>query len=323
MKHFIFCAAVVASLAVNIAAAPRPFPTDISIRVAAESVVNGDQLTLGDIAEVRAGDDETTARLRAINLGYAPGVGTVRELARERIVLALAAAGYNESTLAAPPIAYVRRAAQIIEASRLSKEVERALLAELGADALTIRLTKCDLPPAIEIPTGALEVRVGKSGVRDYFSPFSLSLELLVDRRVVRRLTAATQIEATARVAVASHDIAAGVRLHADDVVFKEIRIEHPLEQYAREVKRLRGVSLRAPLTRDAALTSDMFVSEIVVKSGDVVKIVGDSPRLKVFVAGEARASGRVGDRIQVRNTGSGLLMQATIVDEGEVLVSF
>jgi flagella basal body P-ring formation protein FlgA len=42
-----------------------------------------------------------------------------------------------------------------------------------------------------------------------------------------------------------------------------------------------------------------------------------------LVVQGEARGSGRVGDRILVKNLQSGLMFQAVIVDEGIVSVKF
>src|SRR2546428_2037405 len=63
------------------------------VHVAAESIARADQLTLGDIAEIRAADSMVVERLRAVALGYAPYVGVVRELPRDRIALAITAAG--------------------------------------------------------------------------------------------------------------------------------------------------------------------------------------------------------------------------------------
>ncbi|MGH9903148.1 MAG: hypothetical protein ACRD68_15180, partial [Pyrinomonadaceae bacterium] len=50
------------------------------VRVAAESVARAERLTLGDIADVRGGDEAANERLRGVALGFAPNVGAVREL---------------------------------------------------------------------------------------------------------------------------------------------------------------------------------------------------------------------------------------------------
>lgn len=298
---------------------------NLTVRVATESVVNSDKLTLGDIAEVKATESEALERVRAINLGYAPNVGTVREIERERISLALSAAGFSENmvTLAAPSVAYVRRASQTVEQTVLREAVEKSLLAQMNAQGVEAKLTRLELPASIELPMGKFDVRTGTSGIKDYFTSFSVSLDLLIDNRVVKRLMANAQIEAKALVAIARRDLDAGVRLQTGDVEFQSSTITRPLSAYLRDPKRLRGVSLRSPLQRGSALTADLLVSEFVVKPGDTVRIIGQSGKLQVIVLGEARTSGRIGDRIQVKNTQSGVTLQATVTDEGEVRVIF
>ena len=61
------------------------------------------------------------------------------------------------------------------------------------------------------------------------------------------------------------------------------------------------------------------------VKPGYTVRSdgVADDGKVSVIVTGEARGSGRVGDRIPVRNTQSKSMLQATVIDEGLVRVKF
>jgi flagella basal body P-ring formation protein FlgA len=92
---------------------------------------------------------------------------------------------------------------------------------------------------------------------------------------------------------------------------------------YLSEPTRLRGASLVRSLAAGEAITLDALIADIVVKPGDPVRIVGQSGALTILVMGEARAAGHVGDRIQVKNLQSGLLLQAVIVDEGVVNVRF
>jgi len=85
----------------------------------------------------------------------------------------------------------------------------------------------------------------------------------------------------------------------------------------------LRGVAVRQAIAKGEPLMTDNLVAEMIVKPGDQVRIIGQSGSLYIEVKGEARSAGRVGDRIQVRNTQSGILLQATVEDEGLVRVHF
>jgi flagella basal body P-ring formation protein FlgA len=293
--------------------------------VAAESVAHADRLTLGDIAEIQAADQVVAERLRALALGYAPYVGVVRELPRQRIAIAITAAGFPAGTvrIEAPPVALIRRAAQTVAPELVREAVERVTLTELRANGAVARLVRLDLPPAIEAPAGEIEVRASIGGVRDFFAPFSVAVELWQAGRVVHRFSTTAQVEAFAPVVVAARDLPANVRVRKEDLALEVRRLERPASLYLRDETRLRGTSVRRVVARGKAITTDLLVAEIVIRTGDAVRIMSQADRLQVVALGEARTAGRIGDRIQVKNKESGLLLQAVVVDEGLVSVRF
>jgi flagella basal body P-ring formation protein FlgA len=295
------------------------------VRVAAESVAQGERLTLGDVASINSSDGATAERLRAVSLGYAPNVGAVRELTREKIQLSIAAAGFSADSvsLQAPRVAIVKRASQRIAPETLRAAIERVALAELQSPDVTAQLTRLDLPSSIELPSGVVEARAYMGKVKDYFAPFPVSIELLVDGRVMRRLTTTVQIEAQAMVLVAARNLDARLRLREGDVRLEMRRLERSASLYVRDPARLRGASLARALMSGEPLMTDAMFADIVIKAGDPLRIIGEAGSLSLNVAGEARASGRVGERIQVRNLQSGVLLQATVIDEGLVRVRF
>ena len=295
------------------------------VQVAAEIIAQHDRLVLGDVAEVRANDAEIVARLRAVSLGYAPNIGSVRELTRARIALAITASGFAEGTfqLVSPAVALIRRSAQTIDPSLVREEIERVTLAELNASGATARLSRLDLPPLIEAPSGKIEIRAVMGTTRDLFSPFTVFVELRQEGRVVSRFNATAQVEAFASVLVAAREIAANTRLRPEHFKPEIKRLERPLSYYVTEAERLRGMAVRRDLARGDAITTEAISSEIVIHPGDQVRIIGQSGALQIAVTGEARAAGRIGDRIQVKNLQSGTLLQAIVADEGVVRVRF
>lgn len=325
-------------LAPQALASPRAGERDervvATVKVSSEALARGDRLALDDVAEVvchagageaAEGEREACARLRGVSLGYAPRVGAVREIRREQFERALAAAGFTSRAvrLEVPDVARVRRASQEVPAEVLREAVERAALAELKGAGASARLVKIELPERLEVASGAVEVRASLNGVRDPFAPFFVSVEILVDGRTARRLSVAAQVEAFAPVVVAARDIAAGERLRPGDLTVETRRLERALSLYVKDAEAARGSSARRTLARGEALTRDALAAEIVVRPGDRLRVVGASGRLRVTVEGEARASGRVGDRITVKNVESGVMLQAVVVDEGTVRVGF
>ena len=295
------------------------------VQVAKESLAQQDRLTLGDVAEVRANETNVATRLRSVSLGYAPNVGMTREIARERISLAIAAAGFAEGSvlLKAPPVALIRRATQIVDEAIVREAIEHAALDEFSAPGATARLSRLEMPTRIEAPAGSLEVRASVGPARDLFAPFTVFIELWQDGNIVKRFNATAQVEAFAPVLVTAREIGPNTRLRYDTFKTEVKRLERPLSYYVTDPERLRGTATRRTMTRGEAITTDVINAEIVVHPGDQVKIIGQSASLQIMVTGEARAAGRIGDRIQVKNLQSGALLQAVVADEGLVRIRF
>jgi flagellar basal body P-ring formation protein FlgA len=305
--------------------AARATDSGVVIHVPSQVIVKNDHVLLGDVAEIRTSDNQLLERLKNIELGFAPNVGVIREISKEKLLVALAAAGIQKSSfvLNAPAVFELRRSSQQVDTALVYKAVEDGVLTDLTSKGVEAKLVRLDLPSGIEAPSGQVEVRASASGVKDHFSPFTLSIEIWVDGRSFRRLSTTAQLEGYADVVVAKRDMAEKVRVSFEDFQLERRKLLKGESLYLRDRARLRGVSLRKSVRSGEPVTVDLLVSEIVVKPGDSLKCVSESKSIKIFTTVEARASGRVGDRIQVKNVQSGMLLQATIVDEGMVKVIF
>lgn len=295
-----------------------------SIRVNGETIVKNDKLMLGNIAEVTSNDAIIVERLRTISLGYAPNVGAVRELQREKIFMAIASAGFSTSDVSfeSPTIVRIRRASQTVDSKLIREVVENAVLNPLKTVGAVTELTRLDVPVSVEVPTGEVEVRASSGIVRDLFSPFSVSIEILIDGRVAKRMSAIAQVEATMPVIVAARDIQSNERIKETDVRVETRKLSKPVTNYFRDFSKLRGTDSSRPIAKGEIVTSDSMVAGIVIKAGDSVRLIYNSGDMQIVVMGEARALGRIGDRIQVKNKQSGTFLQAIIVDEGIVRVN-
>jgi flagella basal body P-ring formation protein FlgA len=325
-RTFIFSAVVGVFFCANVFAQGK-----LAIHIPAETTVAADQIALGDIAEISGGEtsaaSHSAARARQISLGFSPRVGAMREIGRANILLALAAAGFNESDLALdiPAKVLVKRAAQVLSQNALREAVEKAILPPFEAENVSARIVKLELPGSVDLPTGSVEVRVVNfSGVTTFLAPTVLSLELRVDGKVLRRVPVNVEVEASADVLVLDHNGLAGARLSAADVRVEKIRLERSLSSYLRSPASLAGKKLLKNLSASTPLTTDAIAADTVIKAGDTVSIIArSSGGMQISITGEARAGGRIGDRIAVKNTQSGVILQAQVIDEGLVKLNF
>ncbi|MEQ1644583.1 MAG: flagellar basal body P-ring formation chaperone FlgA [Pyrinomonadaceae bacterium] len=314
-------AAMLIVLASGLAAGAQPL---ISIRVAPESAIESDQVNLGMIAQI-SGGSERTERLKNISLGYAPNIGVTREIGRDQIVLSIRAAGYHdgEFTLFSLPKTLVRRIGQSVSSDTVREVVERVVLGQFTIDGVMARITRLDVPDPIQVQTGKIEIKASMPGIRNLFEPFLIPVEIRVDNQIVKNFAATIEIEAFADVLVAARDLIPNDKLGGTDVRIEKHRLERPISSYLRDTERLRGKQIIKSIASGTPITSDSFVASLVVKLGDPIRIEGRVGNVQIVIAGEARSSGRIGDRIAVRNTQSGAILQAVIVDEGLVKVTF
>lgn len=295
------------------------------IAIAEFVTVKGSELSLADIAQIDTPDSTLAAHLQAISLGYAPNVGMMRKISREAIINSITSAGVSAKSfdLDIPSIIVVKRAGYTIDSAQLQELVEQATLTELRNGGAVARLIRLDLPEQIVVPVGETSIAVLTSGVRNLFTPFIVSIEITVDRRVVKRLSVTAQAEAFANLMVAQHPINAGERVSLDDLQWQVTKITQPLASYLRDPQDLTGIASRARLEVGQPLTKENTFHDIVVKLGSTVRILGKFDQLVIEVPGQARANGRVGERIQVKNLLSGNLIQATVLNENMVMVSY
>lgn len=298
--------------------------TKTQIRLASETTVSGEYIKLGNIAEI-TGEQVKTDRLKQISLGYAPKAGMFREIKREQISLSIAAAGFseNEILLVAPTQVLVRRTSQNLDENLLKLAVEAEVLKNFQSENVSAKLVRLDFPPNIALPSGEISVKADAKNVRNFFTPFSVAIEIRVDNIVSRRFSVTAQVEAFGEILVANRNLIANEKISENDFRLENRRFEKPLTNYFQKSDKLRGAVLLKNISEGTELTSDAFAAGVVIKNGDIVKIEGVSGKIKLIVSGEARASGKIGDRISVKNSQSGAILQATVIDEGLVRINF
>lgn len=292
------------------------------VRIFPETSIEDDRVMLGAISTIE-GESSAVKRLGSISLGYAPNVGMTREIRREQILLAIRTAGFSETDakVESPAVILIRRPGQIVSESLIRETIEKEFFTKLRSENVEARLTRLSVPPNIQIPVGQIELRVNSSSVRNLFMPFSVQVEIRVNGTLFRTFAATCEIEAYADVFRATKDLGAGASLGEGDLRRENVRIDRPVSNYVRDLNALRGAALTRGVWNGAALTRDSIAAVAVIKPGDPIRIEAGTGRMKIVVNGEAKASGRIGDRIAVKNSQTGTILQAFVVDKGIVKV--
>ncbi len=294
------------------------------IRVSAESIVANDNIRLGEIASI-TGEPNRSTGLKSVSLGYAPQVGSMRAIDRDQINLAITATGLAQSDfiLDSPPSVRIRRIGQEVSAAVIRTEIEQKFLFKLTAQGVTFSVVRLELPKDIRVPIGKLEIRIDGSAIRSRMSVFTLLVEIRVEGKIVGRWSATVELEAFADVLVAARDLTAKERITGADVRAEKRKLAGTASDYVRDPAKLKGAMLTKNVAAGTELLVGYLVAGTVVQAGDGVNIEAHSGGVKIIVRGEARSSGKIGDRIAVKNAASGVILQARVIDDGLVSVIF
>jgi hypothetical protein len=125
-----------------------------SIAVRKLTEVEGDSVTLGDIAEI-SGDPATKKGLQAVVFGPAPAVGLDVPVTRGRIQALLKRVGMN-AEVDVPAAATIRRKAQTIKQEEFIAAATKAAQEELGAE---VPMTCSDQQGDFKAPFGTVELK--------------------------------------------------------------------------------------------------------------------------------------------------------------------
>jgi flagella basal body P-ring formation protein FlgA len=117
--------------------------------------------------------------------------------------------------------------------------------------------------------------------------------------------------------------LAKGSPVSADDLGSRETYVSENELIYPRELRDVVGKVLKKDVASGAVLTTLILDSPQVIRRGETVTIVGENKQLVIKTKGKAEDSGRVGEKIRVKNLSSDHEVVGRVSDNGTVVVEF
>jgi len=282
------------------------------------AAVEAGAIRLGDIATIESADPSLAGRLEALEVGRAalPGekrvinVGTLRLRMRqarlpERLVEIVAESDAIEvSTLY-----------QALSRERLQAVVADWYAAHAALPEGAVLRIEVDVEEQ-RVPLGAVEIGVGLSEPR--FGSVAAPLEIRIDGRPYKRVNASVKAFVEQQVWVASRAIGRGEVIGPSDVILATRLFA---QAAPRPLSFETPVRATRPIREGAVLTWDVVEPVPDVHKGDQVVVVATIGGVVVQVPGEAMSDGRTGERVAVKNLGSGNVVYGVLTEDGTVLV--
>lgn len=173
-----------------------------------------------------------------------------------------------------------------------------------------LRLTRCQAPLSVWQPHGHASAGRLTLGVRcDEPSPWKVYVPVVLERQLA--------------VVAVTRPVAPGHRLERADLVMRDTDVTRLRGDYFNDPDQVIGMEVRQSLNAGAVVGQRSVRAARLVARGQSLVIEASNGSIAVNMTGEALQDGREGQRIRVRNRSSQRVIEARVVAEGRVRVTF
>ncbi len=295
----------------------------IKVFLPPSSVINSDEYRLGEIAQLEGEDVLLLEKISQTVIGRSPLPGRKLTVTRSLILSRLRSQKINIKRFVFP--------------GSESSSIQRAALKITGKDIDQVVLkhireanSNKDLKPRILaktrdifLPRGQVSYAItskGKykkdGGYRNYEVEFS------IDGEAVRIVTVRTYLKLYKEVFIARDTIRRNQIIEESDLLKVRKNVDRLPREYVTDKDQLIGKISKRTINPSEAIRRNTVSAPPLVKSGDRLQIVFETPFLRLSAPGISMAKGRKGERIPVKNLDSKIVVFATVQTRNVVLVN-
>ncbi len=295
----------------------------IKVFLPPSSVIDSDEYRLGEIAQLEGEDVLLLEKISQTVIGRSPLPGRKLTVTRSLILSRLRSQKINIKRFVFP--------------GSESSSIQRAALKITGRDIDQVVLKHIreansneDLKPRILaktrdifLPRGQVSYAItskGKykkdGGYRNYEVEFS------IDGEAVRIVTVRTYLKLYKEVFIARDTIRRNQIIEESDLLKVRKNVDRLPREYVTDKDQLIGKISKRTINPSEAIRRNTVSAPPLVKSGDRLQIVFETPFLRLSAPGISMAKGRKGERIPVKNLDSKIVVFATVQTRNVVLVN-
>jgi len=298
----------------------------LTVAINSHPIVCAKRVTLGDIAKVNGEDTGVRKKVRAIHLFNFPARMKTKTMRRDAVLSALKASAVNmdELDFSAPKNIKISRKMMTVRGKTLEEAARRFLeqglsAAEDGSEILQLHYEGRDLC----LPEGKVAFKFLPLNPSRLNGVIFLHGDLLVDGTVGARLNFKARVAITRTMAVASRVIKKGEILTGQDFHMETRELQRVNFLFLSDTEGIIGKRARRLIPKNSLLLDKMLDQPPLVNRKARVKIVLESPFLKISTIGIAKEEGPMGSYIRVMNLDSRKIIVARVIGRNLVKVEF
>lgn len=294
----------------------------IAVRFQPQAEVSDAKIVLADIATIvpRGPEAELIGKLP---VAMSPVPGKTKELSTLSVIGSLR----NRPEVAnvdwqGSQTIKVSRAGNVIRQAQMQAIIDTYLQANRALlPQAEVRFTSMRAPEKINLPAGTVTWRVTptRPGI---MGSNGFTITFLVDDQQITNCVVRGRLEAMAEVVTAATALHKGETLSQSNIVLQRQDIG-TLENPILAVETVLGKQVARTVPAGTVLKQEHIVLPPVIKGGDMVKIFARKEGLAISANGIAKADGRPGETIAVKNISSNKMLHCRVDGPSQVSVDF
>ncbi len=295
----------------------------VCIVVLGKAQVAGEQILLGQVAEISGANHMLREKISALDIGSAPRPGKERRVPGRLVESTLKSCEWlpADTRTTVPDWIIVKRAFQTISETSLEGVFKAYIVRKTAGDETVVSNVK--VRGVEPLPLGDIALTpLGHGG--DYIKgKVTLRLAVTVAGEDQGQVSISGWVDRYIQAVCATRFIRRDAVLTPGDVGLKRINVSKAPNRIVFNPNQAVGKQLRSRVRAGECLRAHMLKDPPLIEKGDRVKIVAQSGGLSVSTMGIAKADGAMGDQIRVENVVSEKTVVGRIMAEGVVEVLF
>lgn len=301
------------------------FAEGVVVTFSEQAKIDGNIITLGQLAEITGSDAEETQKLRQIRLGTAPLPGSSFVLTKEIINVRLAAAGvdFNGITWLIPNAVTVSGNSQLISRQTLIDKAVDAIRSQVGPNVEVDDITISSIGQVQNVvaPPGDLVFSTSLPyGIR-YNTPTTVLIGINVNERTFTKVGLKFDVNLYRQVIVAARGMDALEIITDGSLRYERMDIGHLPAGFFTDKNKILGLMARRQITPGMVVTNSIVIKPILIKRGSIVNLVARIGNMEVIATGQAMQDGYEGQLIRIKNSNSNKIVLGKVVDGDKVQV--
>ena len=190
-----------------------------------------------------------------------------------------------------------------------------------NSDQMVIKQIRYNHP--VQVSSGRVTLRVSAPKHNDWIGSTPFAVQVMVAGERARRITVPANIEVWSDVIVSVKPLGRHQPIARNDIRVKRMNLARVPSNAVVRMDEAIGRRANRNIAADCILRRDQIETPPIVHRGDIVRIVAQTPVLKITVKGMAKQNGGKGERIKVINLRSKKMIYAQVIDDQTVRVDF